>query len=397
MQDRTLLTRNLNYALIAISTVILLVRLNVRLFMIKSPGLDDVFAVAAWATLVTLSSLEIFETFHGSGKQMVLVGQQDLAIFFSILPTMQLLYIASSGLVRLSIVAFLPRLNKEAFFKKIVHALGGLIAAVTTVCFLILLFECQHVPDLWNKRRLGAQCLAPSREAILMYTHTSFGILFDCLLLALPIWVLYSKMMFNSQSLRVMLVFTVGIFAAITGIVRLAVIVRINMTINTTFNISIASFWTDLEGHVGLWVACFPALQPLLRLVSFKLGLRSRLRFSSKRGNSDQARKNINRSAYEKGPNLGTRSTQSPHGRANSIWSEIRITAMPDIQPVEMDHLPARASLRSPDGSVGSDRRPPSRGIVVTTDVLHEIEPWGTADPEAEGKAQDRKEAWLTV
>ena len=51
------------------------------------------------------------------------------------------------------------------------------------------------------------------------------------------------------------------------------VIVTTDFAVNTTYVIIRTSVWTDLEGHLGLWVACFPTLQPLLRVITRRLGL----------------------------------------------------------------------------------------------------------------------------
>lgn len=41
--------------------------------------------------------------------------------------------------------------------------------------------------------------------------------------------------------------------------------------------------WTDLEVHVGIWCGSFPALQPLLRLILYKVGLVSHFDSTHKR------------------------------------------------------------------------------------------------------------------
>lgn len=69
-----------------------------------------------------------------------------------------------------------------------------------------------------------------------------------------------------------------------------------HFTINTlltqprhrTYNVTFAAVWTNLEGHCGLWVACFPALQPLVRRWATRLGLRAP---GSKRSSTNRTNK----------------------------------------------------------------------------------------------------------
>jgi hypothetical protein len=43
-----------------------------------------------------------------------------------------------------------------------------------------------------------------------MYAHAGFGIVFDIILLTVPLYLIYSNMIWSAKMLRVMLIFSVG-------------------------------------------------------------------------------------------------------------------------------------------------------------------------------------------
>lgn len=81
---------------------------------------------------------------------------------------------------------------------------------------------CRPVKDGWLPPMTpGTHCLAQVHLDRMMNAHAILGIIFDIMLMALPIWVIYKKMLWSKKTFQVIAVFSVGIFVVVTGIIRL--------------------------------------------------------------------------------------------------------------------------------------------------------------------------------
>ncbi|KAH7011102.1 hypothetical protein EDB80DRAFT_384116 [Ilyonectria destructans] len=272
----------LNVCLIVLSSIVIIGRLYARGFMTKALGVDDILAVFGFGLTVAVSCLEIIQVGNGSGSRMSTLSPEQLKAFFALLPVEQIVAFLAPCFIRLSILAFLPRLSRDRVFMRCVWVLGFVIVAIALAAVIFLLAECQPISDLFDAMKPDRNCVAHEEEAHLMWAHAIVGVFIDAALFGLPIWVIRNKMTFGSKAIQVILVFCVGLFAIIMGILRLGFMVTTDFAVDTTYKMARVAPWVVLEIHVGLWCGSFPALQPLLRLVSYKLGLRSRLDSTNK-------------------------------------------------------------------------------------------------------------------
>lgn len=73
-----------------------------------------------------------------------------------------------------------------------------------------------------------------SQEGDIVWAHSIVGVFTDIALFILPIWIIRRNLTrVTAHTAKVFLVFVVGLFAIITGILRLAITVTVNSEVNT--------------------------------------------------------------------------------------------------------------------------------------------------------------------
>lgn len=367
-----------NAVLVGFTVVVFGARIYARSFMTKNLGADDLIAFLAFALLVTMSSMEIHAVNFGSGAHIRLIPKPLLATFFKTLTIQTLLYFWALAFVRFSVLAFLPRLGLDRKTKPVAITVAVLVFAQTVACFAYRLTECVPVGDNFKPATApGLKCVGPVAHNHMMVGHAISGIVIDTTLLLLPLYIIYTKMIWSKRTIQVLVVMGVGVFVLITGILRLYYMLTLNFASDITFQMATLGAWTDVEGHVGLWCGCFPAMQPIVRIVSYKLGLRSQMLSTSaasnarRYGNSGTGRKSA--------PGTGNMGSGN-HWRMSTKNGYVRNGSGVDDDLDDSDSQRAiNKEIRSMElGEMSPPLPLPAKGVRKTTVVVQEFSHDGT-------------------
>ncbi|OTA70362.1 hypothetical protein K449DRAFT_427889 [Hypoxylon sp. EC38] len=290
----------LNAGLIGFSTLFYGLRLFVRISMTKSPGLDDAIAGFAYLLLVLLSAADIHAVSLGGGSHISFIPEDILADFFKSLVIQTLLYFWAVAFVRFAILAFLPRLSQDRIIIFISWTVAVIISAQTVAAFVFRLTECTPIADTFRPlSEVGANCIGEDAHNRMIVGHGIVGIAVDAILLFLPIWVICTKMMWSKKTLQIILILSVGVFAVAAGIIRVILMRAEDFSTDVTWEMPSLGIWTNIEGHVGLWCGCFPALQPILRVVPDKLKVLGTMGSNKNQSGGTSGHIGIKKSVYE--------------------------------------------------------------------------------------------------
>ncbi|KAK7212136.1 hypothetical protein V2G26_019314 [Clonostachys chloroleuca] len=254
--SRAYILTPLLFTVMAISSMLVLLRLITRLFLTKALGIDDLLSFASLAIIGALTALGIISVQYGAGTHVYKVPPVKLPYFLSLITTTELLFTFSLCMVRFSNLAFIFRLSSDKWFVRGIYAVGFLVFSTTLIAVAFVLSKCKDVRDLWNIGNLNRDCKGFNAEFPVMTFHAGMGIFIDASILALPIWVVFRKMKFSPKMVRVVLIFCVGAVSIIAGVLRL-IYSLLDFDADITYNMGVMAQWGGIEAHLGLWTADF--------------------------------------------------------------------------------------------------------------------------------------------
>ncbi|OJJ64357.1 hypothetical protein ASPSYDRAFT_84371 [Aspergillus sydowii CBS 593.65] len=244
----------------SLATVLTIVRIYTRAFMVKQMGADDWTIIISLAFSWAFFGLFVGETAYLMGEHYERIPPEILTkqmiCFWASVPIYQASLITTKG----SILLQYKRVFSTPRMRLTCYCLIGFLGIWGTWTFVSAWLNCVPVAKFWDDS-IDGHCLD---KKALWFSNSGIHIFTDIVLLVFPMPVLKSLQLPRRQKLALMGVFALGAFVLVTSILRLQSLLVISDSKDPTYDNPGAATWSAIECNVAIICACLPATRALI-------------------------------------------------------------------------------------------------------------------------------------
>ncbi|KAF2621923.1 hypothetical protein BU25DRAFT_296680, partial [Macroventuria anomochaeta] len=244
---------------------VIMLRCYVRCRVIKSFGNDDWAMLGAGVCATACFVCYMVQISLGLGNRLEFL-EANAASYRELLKARllhQVWVVVGLALVKVSICLFLLRLVMKKLYIQFLWGIIVFMFAFTIASVLTLVLQCAPIAAAWNYALRPPPIGVGNAKCYSLEVFTKIGlfngvihIATDILLAILPTPLIWSLQMDTRARVSLIAILSVGIFAAIAGIIR-------QINVGPLDEHDTYSIWNFIELHLGIIAASLPALKPL--------------------------------------------------------------------------------------------------------------------------------------
>ncbi|KAI1180227.1 hypothetical protein F4777DRAFT_599137 [Nemania sp. FL0916] len=247
-----------------LSTVLVPLRVYVRVWIVKSFWWDDGFLVAAYLVLIPTYALLWQTVTDGLGRHLGCVSQDAAVQATKYQYIAEVLEIVCVVFSRTSVALFVVRLfGVTRPLRIFLYSYTLFMATSLLTTAGLVLAVCSPVQALWDPAVAAtATCWSETVRETIDYLNGAISILSDFLLALLPIYFLIKLQMSRRLKVGLVLLLALGLLPALSAVLRTA-LASTQASSDFLYSSAVLIVFGSLETSIIIITTCLPALRPL--------------------------------------------------------------------------------------------------------------------------------------
>ncbi|KAI9852707.1 MAG: hypothetical protein M1838_005902 [Thelocarpon superellum] len=251
-----------NISMVIISTAAVALRLLARRLARVGLSWDDYIILAAQALAYACFGVLIPPIQLGLGKHTFSIPLDDLIPLGQYHYIFNMCYAFALPVVKFSIIFFLYRTFPTQGFRRVCVVFGWFMFTAWIANLFPAIWICRPISYYWDKFQEGS-CFDEERFLI---ATSGLTILFDLVLLFIPLPLVWTLRVSPQQKVALMFIFTIGGFVCVFSALRIPFI-HLLFSDDPLYDGYWPAVGSLLELNMGIVAACLPVLRPVVRLI----------------------------------------------------------------------------------------------------------------------------------